>query len=219
MAKMNKVSFEYCAMKYLNNWVKTDSIFHEIFKKKGEYFTKFSKKKGSRDIVSALHSYKIHRNFGELNDKKCLDIFKHVIHYSSRFEAKIPTTGIIVEELAEKFKEKYGSKNLSAASKLLWLRNKSPVVIYDRNVQHALKNLGYKETTKYSVFLDNWNKEFDKHKADIKKATSQLHKVKNFTLMHDKSVDDFNKVVTSGWFQERVFDIFLWETGEADTLE
>lgn len=120
-----------------------------------------------------------------------------------------------VTELAKAFLAEFGSKNLSDASKLLWLRKRSPIIIFDSRARKALNNLSYNiRATDYSEYLNCWRKEFLTREDAIRAAASRLPDVKDFTTMWSDKDDTLLDIVKSDWFIERVFDRYLWEAGK-----
>ena len=105
-----------------------------------------------------------------------------------------------VEECAIKFKGKYNKYLLSAASKLLWFKFKSPIIIYDENVR---KCLGTPQNF-YRAYCEKWREEYDKRKAAIDSACKHLA----------ENNSGNNDIICKSWFKKRVFDYYLWKMGE-----
>ncbi|MDA0692620.1 MAG: hypothetical protein O3C58_12235 [Nitrospinae bacterium] len=119
-------------------------------------------------------------------------------------------TSKIVNKLSENIREDYGTLNISLSSKLLWMLFQSPIVIYDSKVKIALKSEGYKiKDGDYDQYLKSWNDLYEKHKPDIKKSCAWLVKSKPFEGILDSG--ELKELMTSDWFQLRVFDIYLWK--------
>ena len=104
--------YEYCAYRYLELWERTEKPLYSALS--GAHST--------RQIRSALNYYKIARNFrGLKEDVVAESISRELLAIDGGEEDYIKN----VEDLAGSFKKSYGQYNLSAASKLLWLRYKS----------------------------------------------------------------------------------------------
>jgi hypothetical protein len=115
----------------------------------------------------------------------------------------------VVCALAEKFAEAYGQgAEISAASKFLWIRHKTPVVISDRRARTYLKQLG----EEYASYRSEWLKQFDEPEGAIRMACAELVRVQDFSP--DGETDESLKSTVEGrWFHERIFDKFLWRNG------
>ncbi len=100
----------------------------------------------------------------------------------------------------------YGTNMVSATSKILWLKFRSPVIILD---SQAKKALSVKETN-YSNFVSEWNKIYKKKKNEIVEASSRLSCVSEYIIDSDS---DIEKITKQEWFYQRVFDIYLWHIG------
>ena len=119
-----------------------------------------------------------------------------------------------VEELANCLKREFGQYNLSAASKLLWLRQRKPYIIYDSRAVKALKNADEVfDTRSYFEYSKAWKRQYSFHRSRIKSACERLVEIRDFLPAWYISERSMTKVVTETWFRERVFDIYLWEVG------
>jgi hypothetical protein len=115
-----------------------------------------------------------------------------------------------VKELMDALQKHYQKELCSAASKFLWLRFGSPIIIYDTiawnwmcNAGGCLKNDGYYQ------FCEGWNKEFENRRAEIANACAELPSIRKFLRPNDVSDSELLEVVSSDWFIERVFDHFM----------
>lgn len=125
-----------------------------------------------------------------------------------------------VKGLAENLHKAYGSYAISAASKFLWLRHLSPVVIYDSRAIQALRKMSTVrfDQCNYSEYRQEWLEEFTKREAAIMAACSELARVKDFSLADNVPDQQLKKMVGNKWFRERVFDKFLWWNGSKDSF-
>jgi len=122
-----------------------------------------------------------------------------------------------VDDLAHRFKTVYGRFALSAASKLLWLRFKSPIVIYDSRAQSALTKLARRPNRwEYKCYLPKWREQFTSHRGEIAAACNELDRVREFSPADTMSDDEFAETTAAPWFHERVFDRYLWSVAQSE---
>ena len=118
------------------------------------------------------------------------------------------------EDFEKEYPKKHGKEKVSAASKFLWIRCQSPVVIRDTNAfEYLIEGCGGK-LPDYAAYWKEWRKQFAKQKARIRSACAELVHVKEFSLAKDMSKAELESIVGKRWFNERVFDKFLWWNGE-----
>jgi len=198
-------TYEFCSIRYLWAWQRTQSKLHEELSQPNP---------DGDSIKAALVSYKVHRNFGKLDEGKC-DKISELLTSHSRY-LTLNNVASKVEELADAFYIEFGSNNLSAASKLLWLRKRSPVVIFDSRARKALLDLEYDfDPSDYSGYLECWREEFADREAEIRHAAARLPEINEFTGWQH-SIKELKELVTSDWFVKQIFDTYLWETGRED---
>ena len=200
------VPYEYCVYRYLELWERAEKPLYRAM----------SGVHSAAQIRDALKYYKVARNFRGLKEegvaenisKKLLEIDGYEGSYSDK-----------VEKLAESFKVISGQYNLSAASKLLWLRNRSPYLIYDSRAVTALNRLGKKlKNADYSSYCEAWLGEYEKQRDEITLAAHGLVDLpRKYTAAFTLTDDALIEIVHSKWFIERVFDIYLWEIGVRKT--
>ena len=182
-------------------WERKERSLHEAI----------SRSPSATNVRKALKYFQVARGFSGLeeNADKVVDALKN---YSKRLDNK--TIISRVSGLADVFKRDFRSRNLSAASKLLWLSCRNPVVIMDLRTVTSLHNLGYKFANKdYESYYKNWRTEYDYRYEEIKKATKKLDQIREFTTSWNRSLKDVRQDIRSDWFIERTFDLFLWEIG------
>jgi hypothetical protein len=193
--------YEYCAARFLNQWES----------KERPHWEALSRDPKKDDVRKALHYFQVARSFAGLSEKGD-SIVRALCEASEGLEEQNVVER--VSNLADRFREDFGSRNLSAASKLLWLRCRSPVLIFDSRARDALRQ--FKPTKVqhcYSAFCLAWRDEFNKRQAAIENAIQELGRYKAFTSAWLKSQDEFHDEITARWFTERTFDIFLWVRG------
>lgn len=203
---------KFAALGYLNNWYGLDQYL----------VAGLSLEKSNEERRHCLQrvagSYKIARSFKTLPNEidrlelalEALDGVKNTIDDKS-----VDST---VSNLAEAFKEHYGKLAISAASKFLWFRYRSPVVMYDSQARRCLKSLCGKDYATYATYHEEWRKQYANKKDSIAQVCEELIPVKSFSLACDVSDDDLMRVVHAPWFRERVFDWFLWGSGRPTLL-
>ena len=141
MAKATQVptrTFEYCSLQYLNQWITRDSTYCIVLSR------------GTEDEkLSMLHDaavfYRISRNLPRSADVgKGLPRYKPLIDVLdsiklAAFEAD-PIQGIREAESA--ISDMYDGRGvLSLTTKVLWLKLKSPIIIYDRQPMTSIQFL------------------------------------------------------------------------------
>ena len=108
--------YEFCAHKFLDLW-RTEEPLHKAM----------SGTPSARQVRDALKHFRVARTFKGLSDEVAEKISQDLVEVSD-------SEGIYsdkVTSLARRFKKNFGQLNLSAASKLLWLRKRRPYLIYD----------------------------------------------------------------------------------------
>jgi len=195
--------YEFCAHKFLDLW-RTEEPLHKAM----------SGTPPARQVRDALKHFRVARTFKGLSDEVAEKISQDLVEVSD-------SEGIYsdkVTSLARRFKKNFGQLNLSAASKLLWLRKRRPYLIYDARAVTALGRLENKfNKADYSSYCDVWKREYEKRAGEISAATHGLVALpKKYTAAFALTDDQLSKLVHSRWFIERVFDIYLWEMGSAN---
>lgn len=200
--------YEYLVMKFANQWTTREQILHQELSQKTI---------STESVAKALHYFQVARTFDGLkNEDNRTLIVKNLLEHSkyltkNNFHEK-------VQELAESFKEQFGKTNLSAASKLLWLRKKSPVLIFDKWAKLALESLEQKKIGGYSDYSEVWNRNYYLHQNKIKDAAANFINVRQYSALWDKSTSECQDIVLSDWFLERVFDMYLLSHGKSSKI-
>lgn len=127
-----------------------------------------------------------------------------------------------VVTLVHSLKESYGKELVSAASKFLWFRFKSPAVIYDSYAFAGLGRLNFVPNPKlstdssawYAEYVRAWRTKFEDCEKQVEAACNELHQFKKFTAAATWSDEEIHEVAGSQWFRERVFDFYLQYLGE-----
>ncbi len=206
-------NFKSFALMYLNDWYEKDRGFiNEL--------TSITKDVRLRTLHDAAQYYGVKRNFGGVKTKGLDAAFTLLENAAQTAILQTQSIVAVVSQLAQDFESAYPmegwKEKVSAASKLLWLRCKSPVVLRDTNAFACLQgaSCGTLPQSDYGAYLREWRRQFSKRKARIRSACSQLVDVKAFSLAADMSDQELRLVVKSRWFQERVFDKFLLWNGD-----
>ncbi|PIQ10753.1 MAG: hypothetical protein COW70_13090 [Hydrogenophilales bacterium CG18_big_fil_WC_8_21_14_2_50_58_12] len=200
-------NFNYFAMMYLNDWYSSDMLFMEGISSSetSKRLTKFH---------DAAKYYKVTRNFITLDGE---------VRLEGALEILLQESGPITDEnvcskvtlLAETLKKRYGKNVVSAASKFLWLRFRSPVIIFDSRALNWLKVNQYPVSPigSYESYREQWLAAFKAHEKQIETACNGIPAVRKYTLACDESENVVSEICVSRWFRERVFDKYLWFNG------
>ena len=197
-------NFNYFALMYLNDWYWWDKPFSERIGGPD--------KDDSREAFhEAAKYYKVTRNFSGLeNEKRLAAAEALVLGVAGPISNK--NACATVQSLAASFQEKYGKNAISAASKFLWLRFKSPVIIFDSRAIAWLRANSYKipHRAGYDIYREKWLLAFSEHEQKIRKACEGLVQVKRYSMAAEETDKDIEALVSQRWFMERVFDKYLW---------
>ena len=194
----------YAAASYLDEWIATDLPCHEVL---GTANSKKQSSDGPIHLLSFAKAYGVIRTL----PIKAGEHVRLAQAYKSLLEIDSPSDieGAIsrVDDLAIKLRKDYGNGKtpLSAASKFLWVRFQSPVIIYDSVVREWLRNKG----TGYSGYCEAWLSEYQKHEDKIARVCEDLKTIKRFTLASGIDDSQVSSWVERRWFRERVFDHYI----------
>ena len=217
LEKMLEPTFEYAATYYLSSiWMGSDRKFTENL---GDH--RSLDEPGRLDetrefLVKAATDYSVVRGFKTGLEDLRLEHLRAMLQASIRPNSD-PEAIVAVSRLAESLRSFYGKKLISAASKFLWFRYKSPVIIYDALSYAGLKALGFTPDKRlfgdqekwYGEFTEEWRKRFQLKRVKIIEACDALKRFKKFTAAYAIEDSEFCAWVESEWFRERVFDAFL----------
>ena len=201
------MDFRYAAFNYLYEWVCYDRHFMEVLA-----FTRASEPEAEvacKELISVAKHYDIIRNFkvekGTARLLPAWNALKEMAKPVSREDAKAH-----VSQLVAKLKPTYGRDLWSAASKILWMRFKRPIVIFDSITWEWMCVKG--ECPRgggYDSFYDAWLRKFDENKVEIRAVCEELKELSTATKFFGSekpTQQEFEATVSSGWFAERVFD-------------
>ena len=197
---MNDLPYEFCALRFLLQWERAEEKLRDEFRDGPTV----------KELRRALKHFQVARNFKGL---KSDDVANSIIVALN----KVATTSAPPEQkvvaLAKKFRSEFSQFNLSAASKLLWLKGDNRVIIYDSRAVAALYEMDCAfEKRDYRAYCESWRKQFSVRRKKIRAAARRLPEARGFLpLKYQKSRLD--ALITKRWFVDRIFDIYLWEAG------
>lgn len=191
-------SFDYYAMRYLLLWHQSESAMVEGFASNP-----------TATLRRVMHSFRVARSFAGLADEQRA---KFIVGAVLSMKSDLPAKN--VSGLAKKFEKEFERRNLSAASKLLWIRHRSPYLVYDSRALRALKRYPLKvKSADYASYEMAWRSAYEKHKTEINKSADGLVSLQPYVKHWHPTKDSLRRLVREPWFKERVFDIALWENG------
>lgn len=172
-AKM-KHSWEYFSLHYLDMWLRHDLLYHK------------SINSGTRDerlnsIKKAATYYKVARNLPKEYDEDIgcaryepiLKIIDKAI--ASDFSGDTVKS---IRKVQNKISKAYGDRGvLSITTKLLWLKIRDPIIIYDSQARKALKT----DDGDLSGFYEAWRTEYSAHSKAIASVCSKLSSVSKYS--------------------------------------
>ncbi len=201
------VNYKYYAISYLDDWCESDRGFVEGMCANEDHDQRLA------CLLRAAKYYKVTRTLPVIPEEQRLGLALEAVDAVADSITK-DNVDAIVWELEKKFESIYGRYALSAASKFLWIRHRSPVVIYDGQAYTTLRRLGSRLAAgSYKPYRREWLKHFADHKDAIQRACAELPRVKDFSLAHEMPDGEVAALAAERWFHERVFDKFLWRTG------
>lgn len=209
---MKIITLEYCSLHYLNIWLNTDMNIHKDLIR-GEKDQKLE------SIKKALIAYGIARtlpntNEQERNEKHKNIKYRPILNVLDKIKRRdIKSTTLIkdIEEISHKIAKLYNRKNLlSLTTKLLWLKLRSPIIIYDKRARMDLQA----KDGDLNDFYFKWKIRYSLYEKKIEIACKKLKKVYKYTIDPEIATPEYVfKISEKKWFKERVFDSFLWHGG------
>jgi hypothetical protein len=196
----------YSAYSYLDEWMRQDFSFHRILS--FERRDKASGTTGAECLVKVANSYKVIRTLRKTGESPRLKAAYEALQATGPLENGNVVS--VVDTFATALCEIYGTFALSAASKFLWMRFRSPVIIYDSIVSKWLsKNCNDYLDEDYSSYHRIWSRKYQQYEEQIREACAELKSIKKFTHACEVSEDQLSEWTTSPWFMERVFDHYM----------
>ena len=208
MINMATKTFEYCSLHYLNQWLSHDKGYCQVLAN-GSRSAKLT------TLKNAGGFYRIARNLpSEYDEKKGLNRYEPVLDIIDSIKPiqfkNNPVKEIL--EIERRISKMYGNKSvLSLTTKFLWLKIKHPILIYDSRARIALGT----ENGILDSFYKKWREEFATFQREIVKACSKLPELNKYSVDQEVGTKEYIREISGeAWFQERVFDIYLWNKGD-----
>ena len=108
-------------------------------------------------------------------------------------------------------KRSYLFEILSLMTKIMWLKFRRPIIIYDKNCRSAL---GFRSVPGLTQYYDRWLFQYKLFKDDIRMACDALPEQRQFAIDGSTvSKETVERIVSAEWFRQRVFDMYLWHGG------
>lgn len=200
-------SFEYSSLYYLNQWLSYDKGYCSAL-------SGTNQKEKLSVLKSAGGFYRVARNIPTAFDEEIgieryqpvLDIIDNLSIDQFRED---PVKRIL--EIEAEISNKYGNRRvLSLTTKFLWLKFKSPILIYDSRARIAVES----NDGDLQGYYENWLAEFENHKEEIQSVCTRLSSLSLYAVDQSVATEEYiNEISSSKWFHERVFDIHLWSKG------
>ncbi len=170
-----------------------------------------SEKEVCGELTAMATYYRIIRNF---SSTACEEPFRLSPVLTELRPLKLPASDeaaiALVDAFVDALTKHYDRRLISAATKILWMRFQSPIVIYDSLAWGALAKRGLlKGSDGYREYLYAWRAAYQPIEDDVRSAAHELVAIKRFTLAADTRDQDLSKLVSNDWFCERVFDHWL----------
>ena len=210
-------NFHYFSVQYLNCWIETDEPLYWGLQCHCE-------KARRRALVGIAKKYSVIRSFPKMRDSGG-DRLHHVPGLIDNLRIFNEDEQVKVIHLAGAIEETYGRRLVSASSKFLWFKYRSPVIIFDGMAVKCLAELtkcaanGERvtrlELQDYNRYCEVWQKQYAAFQHCIDVACNDLRHAGKYTLADKMSERDLSKLASKTWFKERVFDFFLWHNGRA----
>jgi len=205
---MPKNEFKYYALHYLNLWVSQDKPCCEALGGS-------DRSKKLETLAKAARAYSIARTLPTRYDVgKGLPRYGPVlkiIDAENRADFRGKYLLPSIRKVRKKISTKYGGHGgLSLTTKFLWLKMKSPIIVYDSRAREAL----HAAPGDIEEYYKLWHEEFTRCEQEIRDACASLHRVHEYTKIPEMPTpQDIAKIAAHRWFRERVFDAYLWRIG------
>lgn len=201
-------TFEAAAFRYLDQWVLDEEPLRERLLLKSD-------KTQRAALQKAATFFRVIRTLRRANEDESsvprLELARQCLARISAADVSDETFVVVTEDLARELASRYGGGNLlSVASKLLWLKHRHPVVIYDERVRQSLGT----KSRDYASYVEAWHDRYMTHEAAIIRACRILPEAHRFLRCSPVlSAGDIRQIAREEWFRRRVMDIFIWLGG------
>ncbi|MDD2658320.1 MAG: hypothetical protein PHY54_01400 [Methylococcales bacterium] len=203
-----KHSLEYFSLHYLDMWLRHDRLYHE------------SLNNGTREeklifIKKAATYYKVARNLPkEYDEDTGCARYEPIVKIIDKAIASDFSGDTVksINKVQKKISKAYGDRGvLSITTKLLWLKIRDPIIIYDSQARKALNT----EDGDLSGFYEAWRTEYSAHSNAIATVCAKLSSVSKYSCDQTIATPAYVQAISAQpWFQERVFDVYLWHKGQ-----
>lgn len=196
---------KYSAIHFLYQWLTIESKFYESFQSNN---TEIRRKKA----IEIATYFKVVRNFSKKYDEGLgLKRFEPVINILDKNKnlnlQNINEAALLINDMTNELSLFYKCRVMSFASKLLWMENRYPIIIYDKKVRDGLSEFGYPSgDNNIFQYYDSWFSLYDKYRFEVIDSCDNLKKL-------NLNVKNLNEIIESDWFKNRVFDIYIWFKG------
>lgn len=213
----SQVKIKHCALEYLNYWISFDRKIWCALNSPQK--TEECKKYKAKQLQRAAKEYSVARTVRKIDEEErfseVLDIierYSNDINKDNRAEQIVT----IENKIFKKYnKNKNGNRVLSFTTKILWMKHRDPIIIYDRNAREALDfHQDHKNTLEdyLKSYFNKWECEYKKKESEIKETCKSLKDIKAWTEgAHSLSDEKIDNIVNKPWFWHRVFDFYLWK--------
>lgn len=192
----------YCALRFLLQWLRSEKALHSALVREASADT----------IRESLAYFQVARGFPGIHRANQAQFIAHSLLKAESHAGLSPSQRVVF--LAEQFQGRFGRFNLSAASKLLWLRKRRPYVLLDARAKDALVSLGKRfDPRNYAQYVDAWREAYAEVSPTIAQASASLVALPDVASSVAISGPALGRLVSQPWFHERVFDTYLWERG------
>lgn len=203
-----KHSWEYFSLHYLDMWLRHDRLYHESM-------NKGTRKEKLISIKKAATYYKVARNLPKEYDENIgytrYEPIVKIIDKAIASDFSDDTVKSILK-IQNKISKAYGDRGvLSITTKLLWLKIRDPIIIYDSQARKAL----HTEDGDLTGFYEAWRAEYSVHCKAIADVCTKLSSVSQYSCDQTIATPAYVQAISAQrWFQERVFDVYLWHKGQ-----
>ena len=199
------LNYLYAARTYVDEWIACDRQSRKVLGFREGYAP--ASDEAYEQLVEVATRYSVIRNFrveSEHGDARLSPVWKAL----QEIEAPVSDQDAkdCVEKLVVALKGIYGRELVSAASKFLWMRFGSPIIIYDSLTWNWMCKQGCSTIGNYDDFYEAWRKNFEDEQREIGAACEELLSVRKFFCPSEVTNEEFEQAVSSRWFAERVFD-------------
>lgn len=203
-----KHSLEYFSLHYLDMWLRHDRIYHE------------SLNNGTREeklisIKKAATYYKVARNLPKQHEEEIgCERYEPIMKVLDKATASDFSGNTVksISEVQEKISKAYGGRGvLSITTKLLWLKIRDPIIIYDSQARKALNTVD----GDLPGFYEAWRAEYSAQSKAIATVCAKLSSVSKYSCDQTIATPTYVQAISAQpWFQERIFDVYLWHEGQ-----